>query len=662
MVKKTPLNDTVGLVKTVLDVHTLGIATIDELLQQCGFNTVISDTTISKAFSNSRKADNASLIKRWIIDNNISLLGFSYRLNPEDAVLLFRQLMYQLENKGLLKKDGGPLKRVCFAGLPEACDRIKCVYKNNVGVFYGDETHLESLEIFGIDLSVAPPDIVERHPYDIALRDFGKEIIQKADYINMKPVDRHRAKNFGTKKEKLTDRINHGRENDLPPLIRSHAGPYLEDRKKAVELFTDWSRQLAERGFLDVLSIGTSQLTQERFGENWDDLPNGGGVPMNSHEEYRTIYNVSRPMLIRTYAGTKNIKELAGMYEDTINIAWHALSLWWFSRIDGRGQNKLLHNLEEHFDTIKYIAATGKPYESNVSHQFSFRSADDITYIVSVVLAARAAKKMGINDFILQIMLNDPKHTWGINDLAKARATLRLVRNLEDSNFRVYLQTRAGLDYFSHEPEKAKIQLAAVTALMDDIEPLNINSPDIIHVVSYAEGSNLATPEIIEESIKIANHSLDSYRTLKKNNRVDDMSTHSEVEERMYFLLKEAAVVLSAIEDCISDPYTPQGFYTIFKMGFLPVPQLMYCREEFPEAVRWQTKIGNGRVDVYCDEKIISATERMRFIKENLTVSQKVRIPAALSILVDRSVVSTEERTEFIKEEFYEKNQNWSVE
>ena len=42
---------------------------------------------------------------------------------------------------------------------------------------------------------------------------------------------------------------------------------------------------------------------------------------------------------------------------------------------------------------------------------------------------------------------------------------------MEDKNFRVIFQTRAGLDYFKPDIEKAKIQLAGVTAMMDDIDP-----------------------------------------------------------------------------------------------------------------------------------------------------------------------------------------------
>jgi len=609
------LNDIIGLAKTELDAHTLGISTIDEILQECGFKTVVTDSVISKAFSDPSKFNNSSLIQKWISENRITVLGFSYRLNVNDAVTLFQKVMHQLEDRKLLIASGGPLKKVFFAGLPGACDIIENARENEVGVFYGDETPLDSLKILGIDTSLAPLNIIMKHPYDIGLERFGKNLIQKGDYKSIGPVDRHASKDFGSKKEKLVDRIKHSRDNDLPPIIRVHAGPYQHNREEAVNQFIDWSRQLAKSGLLDVLSIGTSQLTQEKFGEDWNALPNGGGVPINSPDEYLRIYNASRPILVRTYAGTKGIKELARMHENTINIAWHALSLWWFSQIDGRGPNSVLDNLKEQFDTISYIASTGKPYEANVPHQFAFRSSDDISYVLSAVLSARVAKKLGINDFILQIMLNDPKYTWGVNDLAKARATLALVKQLEDADFRVYLQTRAGLNYLSHEPQKAKIQLAAITALMDDIEPYNMHSPDIIHVVSYSEGISLATPEIIDESIQITRRALDSYRRLKKNGDIDNMSKHPDVEMRMNFLIEGAIEVLKTIEDCVADPYTPQGLYDILKMGFLPIPRLMYCREEFPEAVRWQTKIRNGCVDIYDNEKIISPHERMSHIR-----------------------------------------------
>jgi len=624
MPEPVTLSDVIGLAKTRIDAHVLGVSRAHELLRESGFKTVMAGEQVCGAFSDPAKADNSSLIQRWLSENRVSVLCFSYRLNVDDAVLIFRKLMYQLGSKGLLEKRGGRIRAVYFAGLPSACAAIEQLYGGEVGVFCGGETPRETLSLMGIDPALAPDDIVGVHPYDAARRSFGQDMIATGDWASVAPVDRRTTRFFGTKREKVGDRIEHGRKHGLPPLMRAHAGPYRPDRQEAVELFLSWCQELALAGLLDVLSIGTSQLTQERFAESWDGRPNGGGVPINSPQEYERVWGAARPMLVRTYAGTRRIPELAGMHEDTMNIAWHALSLWWFSRIDGRGPNPVFENLEEHFEALRLIAAAGKPYEPNVSHHFAFRGADDITYVVSAVLAARAAKRMGIRELIVQIMLNDPKYTWGVNDLAKARATLALVRELEAPGFRVYLQTRAGLDYLSHELPTAKAQLAAVTALMDDIEPNNPRSPDIIHVVSYSEGRHLATPDIINESIRITRHALHSYRRLRTRGQVDDMSGRRDVRERMSFLVEGARHVLATIEQCVERPYTPRGLYDVFRLGFLPVPQLMHCRDEFREAVRWHTRVRNGRVDVYENGengengKPLRPEVRMAHIKEGL--------------------------------------------
>jgi len=611
-------SDVIGLAKPRVDAHTLGLSRADELLRVCGFKTVVADDVVSEAFCTPAQADNSSLIRKWLSAKQITILCFTYRLAATDAVGIFRKLMYQLEFHGVLAKHGGRIKTVYFAALPAACDDIKRIYGDDVGVFRGDETLAETLTIMGIDPSLAPRDMVGAHPYDDALESFGRNLVKTCDYASALPVDRQTSPSFGAKREKAVDRIEHGRACGLPPLMRAHVGPYQENRRDAVNLLESWCGELSRAGMLDVLSIGTSQLTQERFGEDWGGRPNGGGAPINSPGEYERIWQAARPMLVRTYAGTCGIPALAMMHEETMNIAWHALSLWWFSQIDGRGPHAMLENLQEHFEALRLIASGTRPYEPNVSHHFAFRGADDITYVVSAVLAARAAKNLGISNLILQIMLNDPKYTWGVNDLAKASATLLLVRELEGSNFHVYLQTRAGLDYLSHRESKAKEQLAGITALMDDIEPDNPQSPDIIHVVSYSEGSDLATPEIVNDSVRITRCALDRYRMLRRQGHVDDMTNNLEVRERMSFLVQGAKEVLATIEECVGAPYTAQGLHDIFRLGFLPVPELMYCRDEFPEAVKWTTKVRNGRVDIYEDNKPLPPRERMAQIREGI--------------------------------------------
>ena len=362
-----------------------------------------------------------------------------------------------------------------------------------------------------------------------------------------------------------------------------------------------------------IASIGTSQLTQANFGQDWAGKPNGGGVPLNSPQEFSAVWRAARPMLVRAYAGTRNISALARMCEETIHIAWHALSLWWFCQTDGRGPNTVRENLQQHVETLKYVAATGKPFEPNVPHHFAFRGADDVTYVVSAVIAARLAKSLGVRHLVLQNMLNTPKCTWGIQDLAKSRAMLVLVRELEDEAFRVILQPRGGLDYFSPDMDKAKAQLAAVTALMDDIEPHNAASPGVIHVVSYCEASHLADPNVVNESVKITRQALQEYRGLRAKGQIDDMSGHLEVAERTEDLLAQARTVLSFIESTIPRPYTPEGLYRIFASGFLPVPYLWECKDEFRQAVQWPTRVICGSVKVVDERGVpVPVMDRMQ--------------------------------------------------
>ena len=70
-----------------------------------------------------------------------------------------------------------------------------------------------------------------------------------------------------------------------------------------------------------TFSIGTSQLTQSNFGEEWDRF-NGGGVLINSSAEYSSYGKLAR--FYQDLCGTKNIPQLAAMHEETLNICWYA--------------------------------------------------------------------------------------------------------------------------------------------------------------------------------------------------------------------------------------------------------------------------------------------------------------------------------------------------
>lgn len=417
---------------------------------------------------------------------------------------------------------------------------------------------------------------------------------------------------FGTLKDRLEYRLDNNFVGGFQPLIRAHSGPFSGEltRQQCLNEYYEWCKDLASAGYLDVLSIGSSQLSQSNFGENWDGKPNGGGVPVNREQEYRNIWEAANPMLVRTYSGTKNVAAMADVYERTINIAWHALSLWWFDELDGRGPNTLYDNLKEHIETMRLVAAMGKPVETNVPHHFAFRGCDDVTYIVTGILAARMAKKCGVKNFVLQNMLNTPRSTWGVQDLAKSRAMLHIAKELEDDNFRIILQSRAGLDYFKPDLEAAKIQLASVTAMMDDIDPDNDHSPDIIHVVSYCEALYLATPDIINDSIKITRTALKEYRRLKKLGLTPDVKT-DDIAERTEILETSARKILAAMEETIPDLYSPEGLYIAFVAGWLPVPELWSDSDEFIHAKCWETKMQNGGTHLVDHELLVPLETRI---------------------------------------------------
>lgn len=605
-----------GLIKSGVDAHTLGISHIARLLEECGFQVHIAPAEIAEAVDKIAHPHYFSKIKKWILENRITRLGFSYRLDPGQGVTAFGRLAARIENDDSLswKKDGA-VKQIYFAGLPGACESVQKEFGDRFPVFRGDETPVESLEKLGVPQKLIPKTILEQSAYDDLRMDFGKTVLRQEKHKSERPSPRYSYKEYGTTGDHLVLRLNTARDSGNLPLFRVHAGPYLEDREKALALFSQWLKELSRSGFLDIVSVGSSQLSQSHFGEEWDDLPNGGGVPFNSEFELRAIREDASPMLVRAYSGTKNVAGMARILERNLNMAWHALSFWWFNLIDGRGPLSVEEGLKEHLEAVQYIASAGKPFEPNIPHHFAFRGGDDIAYVVSAYLAAFTARKLGIRALVLQNMLNTPKSTQGLNDLAKSRALLRLVRSLESPNFRVIYQPRAGLDYFSPDIEKAKIQLAAVTALMADVEPGKAGSPEIIHVVSYSEALHLADPEVIDDSIRITKAALRHYPEFRRKNDIQEMIQSRDVKTASEEIFHHAALMIQDMEKHIPDLYSAGGLFQAFKQGYFPVPYLWEGRKEFARAVHWNTKPTEGGVRVVDDSgRKMSIQDRLDLI------------------------------------------------
>ena len=585
------LKDVFGFIKPLVDVHTMGVYTIANLLRDCGYKVYVAKDDVAEAVEKIQKVNNYSLVKRWIISNGITRLGFSYRLDPQEGCDYFMTLFHQLKADNMFSVDGGAISQIFFAGLPDTCELVKGKTDGEVLVFPGNESPIESLTMLKVPKHLMPQSLNQDNPYDNMRWDFAKKLIESERYKLEPPLDHLGYKECGKENDSFVARLEYARMKHALPIIRTHSGPYNPNRMEALKEYNSWCRDLAQSQLLDVLSIGSSQLTQSNFGENWEGKANGGGVPVNSELEYMAIKENAKPMLVRTYSGTKDVPGLAKIHERALNISWHALN------------------------TVRWIVTSGKPVEPNVPHHFAFRGADDITYIITGYLAAKACKKLGVRHLVLQNMLNTPKYTIGVQDLAKGRTMLKLVRELEDDNFHISLQSRAGLDYFAPDLEEAKVQLAAVTCLMDDLEPENENSPEIIHVVNYSEAVRLATPPIIKDSIRITLNALREYRIARALGKVPNMKFDKETQERFNSLYAEAKAAIELLEANIPNLYTPEGFYKVFVEGFLPVPYLMDQQRKFQKATQWHTAIKDGGIKVVDDEgNVIDTVTRYRKI------------------------------------------------
>ncbi len=586
-----------GFLKSAHDAHTLGLNHVGQLIQECGYQAVIATMKEAKALDFIDRPGSWPILRDWIISHRITHLGLSYRLDPHQGLELFQRLIYSLDHDPLLSSSrGSKIKKLFFAGLPPACELVNNKFGRRVITFQGDESPRETLLRLGIPERFIPRAIKEGAVYDEIRLDFGTKLINQEKHLNLKPFPSLSYPEFGTRQDHLLKRLEAARQAGRLPLFRAHGGPYLPEREKALSLFSEWLKKLASTGWLDIVSIGSSQLSQSHFGQPWDDLPNGGGVPYNSELELKAIWEDAQPMLVRAYSATNRIPQVAQILEKSLNMAWHALSLWWFNQLDGRGPLSLREGLSQHWETIKYIASVNKPYEANTPHHFAFRGSDDLTYVVSTYLAAKAAKQLGVKYLVIQNMLNTPRSTWGVRDLIKGRTLLRLLKDLAGPEFRLIYQPRAGIDYFSPDLTKARAQLAAVTALMQDMEPNNPHSPEIIHVVSYSEAQFLATPDIINESIQITRAALQSYPQFREREGLREFILHPTIQEQTEEFYLEARRYIEEMEKTIPRLYSPEGFYKIFDQGYFPVPYLWGKREVFRRAVNWNTRLVDGGI------------------------------------------------------------------
>jgi hypothetical protein len=143
-------SDRFGLILPDGDGNASAISALQQLLADNGIRTVTADTAAGEAFHDPENPANAPVVAQWLRDHAITVLGFSYYLDPHEGAGKFALLLALLRRLKLLACQGGPLRALFFAGLPEACRMVRYRHREVTGVLCGNETSAEMLSILGI--------------------------------------------------------------------------------------------------------------------------------------------------------------------------------------------------------------------------------------------------------------------------------------------------------------------------------------------------------------------------------------------------------------------------------------------------------------------------------------------------------------------------------
>jgi methylmalonyl-CoA mutase cobalamin-binding subunit len=549
-------------------VHVAGVVRFLTLAEELGYETRFLGAAVP-----------VDEFIREIKEFDPDIIGLSFRLTPEVAGKLIEDFKAKMGEDALKKY------RFVFGGTPPVC-RVA----EKAGIFERCFTGLENtsdiMEFLGCSSG------------NCTVRRYSDNLLERIESSQPAPILRH---HFG-----------------LPDLEKTRQG----------------IRTIAEAGVLDVISIAPDQNAQESFfrPEEMDLMQSGaGGVPIRSKEDLIGFKEASRagnyPML-RIYSGTRDLVAWAEMSRETINNAWGAVPLCWYSVLDGRSKRTPVEAIRENQEAMRWYGKNDIPLEVNEAHHWSLRDAHDAIAVVMAYLAAYNAKAMGVKHYVAQYMFNSPPMITPAMDLAKMLAKIMLIESLHDKDFTSYRQARAGLLHLSPRENVAKGQLAAST-----VNALQIK-PHIIHVVGYCEGDHAAEAADVIESCEIVQGVIRNCFTGNADSLADPA-----VIARRDQLLEEASEILDAITqlgkrvekdrkndpvkevadgNVETDPLTdPDVLAEAIRIGILDAPHL---KGNPYAAGRLETRCIDGGIHAWSreDEHRISEKERLANILSSL--------------------------------------------
>jgi hypothetical protein len=489
-------------------VHVAGVVNFLNLAEQLGYDTVCLGPAIGVD----------ELLDR-IAFHDPAIVAVGYRLTPENC----RALLEELSAKAAARGESG---RSWLFGGTEPCVAVA----REIGLFRMTFASGASKQAV---VAYLRGEQIETRPGEPPPQTLVKRIAWKSPY----------------------------------PLLRHHFGrPTVGETIAGVV-------EIAGAECLDVLSLGTDQNAQEHFfhPEEMDPEAHGaGGVPVRTPDDLTAIYAHSRMgnyPLTRCYSGTRETMRWAPMLAQTINNAWCAIPLFWYTQLDGRSLRPLRLAIPETQALMRWHAEQGIPVEMNESHHWSLRDAPDVVAVVAAYLAAYNARAAGVRDYVQQLMFNNPPNTSPTMDLGKMLAKLELVESLQNDRFRVWRETRGGLTSYPPDPSVARGHLAATVALQMQLKP------HIVHIVGHTEAHHATTAAELIEACRIADGVISQCLL-----GLPDMTADRGVQRRKAELLADADVLLRAIaqlapSDC--DPYTDADILArAVEIGLLDAPHL----------------------------------------------------------------------------------------
>lgn len=489
-------------------VHNAGLFNFLRLAEDNGYETIYLGSAVP-----------LEVLVKAIEEENPDIVALSYRLGAEPLRKLLRKLEKMLKKRKLLDK------LYIFGGAYET-GKVAKEFRFIKHVFDGTE-ELEDVVMF--------------------LRG-----TVRAEFLDV------------TYPQTLSERVKF----KAPfPLIRHHIGlQTLEETEEEI-------RKLAESGQLDIISIAPDQNCQQYFfePEKMDPAQDGaGGVPIRKREDFVRLYEASRRgnyPLVRCYSGTTHLLEFSKLLKETINNAWAAIPLMWYSDLDRRSDRPLREAIKENMKAIRWNAKHGVPVEINDPHQWALRYAHDAVEVAMTYITAFVAKKLGVRDYVQQFMLETPNGYSPKGDLAKNLAKRELIEPLQDENFKIYRMIRTGLMSMPSDPHAAMAQLSVSMYYGWALEP------HIVHVVAYSEAIQRATAKEIIESVKMAKRAI----SLAMRGTPDPLADRW-VRREKNRIMQEAMAIIEAIKelkggskDALADPDT---LYEAVRLGILDAPAL----------------------------------------------------------------------------------------